>query len=247
VLTSTSWRQKLRTKIQSQGNENPHCRGVNPCGWHSFLSAICLGYIDFFTMSELSEKLGRAMISLATDFVGMEEIKSNAVWDDKATARWDKEKSEWLTAWMLKVKGWTFGAPYCVAFDGAIAAASLERLGISSKLFLSKWTAHVMTNVNMLRGLKLHSLNPTVGAIWLAQFNSTPSGHAGLVITAGSHTMTTVEANTIKQSSTNGSANAQRNGDGIWIRNFAIKGRGKLATRAFCSTEALLKLSRIDE
>jgi hypothetical protein len=195
-------------------------------------------------MSDLSDKLGTAMVRRSTDFVGLVETKSNAVWDNPATPQWEKDKSDWLRSWMRKVSGWTPGAPYCVAFDGAIAAACLEELGISSKPFLSKWTAHVMTNVNMLKKARLHSVSPSVGAVWLAQFGETSSGHAGIVAITGAR-ITTVEANTVAQAVPAGNANLQRAGDGIWIRSFPVGGRGKLLTRAFCSPDAILTLSNV--
>lgn len=198
-------------------------------------------------MSELSKRLGFLMIKRATDFVGLVEIKSNAVWDDPNTAAWDRDKSRWLTEWMSKVQGWTPGAPYCAAFDGAIAAACLEAMGFSSKHFLASWTAHVMTNVRLLRKLKYHSEIPTLGAIWLARFGDTDRGHAGIVATHGARSMTTVEGNTMKETSDAGDPNKQRAGDGIWIRGQAITGRGKLRTQCFCSTDAILTLAKVNQ
>ncbi len=186
------------------------------------------------------EKFATLMVKRATDFVGLVEVKDNAVWDDPRTPRWDKEKSQWLVHWMSKVKGWVPGAPYCVAFDGAIAAACLEEVGLPSKYFLAAWSAHVMTNVNMLKEGELLEENPRVGAIWLARLQGTHSGHAGIVTSSSSKFVTTVEGNTFPQPT---EASKDRNGNGIWIRTFQQRGRGRLVTQGFCTPKAILTIA----
>lgn len=197
---------------------------------------------DFFTMSDIIRLLATRIVDRATNFVGLSEVRQNAVWDDKNTPEWEKGKSDWLRKHMARVKGWEPGAPYCAAFDGAVVATVLDNLGIDSKPFLAKWTAHVMTNVRTLKGLKLHSEMPTIGSLWLARFGDTDKGHAGIVVARTKFAITTVEGNTMKQA---GEAERERQGDGIWIRQFPISGRGELRTQCFCSCDAILALSNV--
>ncbi len=193
-------------------------------------------------MSDLIRLIATKIVARATDFVGLSELQSNAIWDDKNTPAWERSKSDWLRRNMARIRGWEPGAPYCAAFDGAVVASVLEDVGINSKPFLAVWTAHVMTNVNMLKERKLHTELPTIGSLWLARFGQTSKGHAGVVVARTKFAVTTVEGNTMKQA---GEAERERQGDGIWIRQFPIVGRGELRTQCFCSVDAILAISNV--
>lgn len=185
--------------------------------------------------------LAEKIITLATDFVGFVERKSNAEFDDPKTVPWEKDKSDWLVAWMRRVPGWTPGAPYCAAFDGAIAAAALEMLGIHPALFLQRWTAHVMTNVRMLQKRRLLTQLALPGSLWLARHGSTDRGHAGVGINCIQGQLTTIEGNT--SAGPTADEEKQRQGDGIWLRTFAKSGRGQLLTQGFLPPPNLLFLA----
>lgn len=189
----------------------------------------------------LAEQLAHLLVKRSTDFVGLVETKSNAVWDNPITKASEKEQSDWLRKEMARFRGWELGAPYCVAFDGAIVADCLSKLNVKPDTFVAAWTAHVMTNVRMLKKRAMLSVYPQIGSVWLARFSGTDSGHAGIVCAITDRYITTIEANTVKPGV--GGDAAQRAGDGIWIRIFSQKGRGKLQTQGFCTCDALLRLA----
>lgn len=184
------------------------------------------------------EKFTKLVIKNANNFVGLVEKKSNAEWDDPNIAGWQREKSDTLNKYMKRVSGWSPGAPYCIAFANAIIVMSLEELGISSDQFLGFASAHVMTQVNRCKSKGILSSEPSEGSIWMARSGTTSSGHAGIVNQFKTLTITTVEGNTSAGSTA--SAKDQREGDGIWVRNFSKTGRGNLKTQGFLSLKNIL-------
>lgn len=172
-------------------------------------------------------------------FEGLIELKRNASWDDPAIEGWQKQLSDNLSEYMLKIKYWTLGQPYCAAFVGATVLMSLEQCNLPTEKFIKNWTAHVMTNVRYLKSNNILSITPSLGSIWLAKFGSTDSGHTGVVIDIKGDNLETIEGNTMSGPSKN--QQAQRNGDGIFRRKFHKSGRGTLKTQGFLSSENLLK------
>ena len=187
------------------------------------------------------QQLADRIIATATDFVGLVEREENSHWDDPRTPARDVDKDVWLRTWMGKISGWEPGAPYCVAFDGAVIAASLHQLGAPVEKFLSNWTAHVMTNVRHLRAMGLLSSSPSRGGVWLARHGDSDSGHAGIVVDVHGSMIVTIEGNT--SAGPTSDPEQQRQGDGIWMRTFPQTGRGDLVTQGFVSVESLLKIA----
>lgn len=190
------------------------------------------------------DEFARRLIAVATDFIGMEEVINNKVWNDPRTKGNDADKQVWLSTWMRKVQGWTPGAPYCAAFVGAVVAAVLYGYGYSMEQikarWLRHWTAHCMTNVRTLNAMKLLSAKPAVGALFLMRHGKTDSGHAGLValVTGSGLRMTTVEGNTTDSGAREGGGK----GDGIFFKEGSPGGRGSLATQGFLPPRSILKL-----
>lgn len=185
-----------------------------------------------------AEEFGRAIIALATDFVGLVETQQNARWDHPSTGWRDSDKEVWLRTWMRKVPGWTPGAPYCAAFAGAIPAAVLYAAGLSMNTlklgWFDGWTAHCVTNYNTFRDLGRISDSPKPGALWLARHGNTSRGHAGIVASMSGGVMTTIEGNTDDAGT--------REGDGIFLKTLPLRGRGKLRTLGFVNPEDILSL-----
>jgi len=187
------------------------------------------------------QQVADRIIATATDFVGLVERVENSHWDDPRTPYRDVDKDVWLRTWMEKISGWEPGAPYCVAFDGAVIAASLYQLGVPIEKFLGHWTAHVMTNARHMKALGLLSSSPSRGAVWLARHGASDSGHAGIVVDVHGNRIVTVEGNT--SAGPTADSQQQRQGDGIWIRTFPLGGRGDLVTQGFVNVESILKLA----
>ena len=181
------------------------------------------------------------IITTASNFVGLVEIEDNSHWDDPRTPMRDVDKDVWLRTWMEKISGWEPGAPYCVAFDGAVIAASLYQLGVPIEKFLANWTAHVMTNVRYLRALGLLSSSPTRGGVWLARHDDSDNGHAGIVVDVHGSTIVTIEGNT--SAGPTADPEQQRQGDGIWLRTFPQSGRGDLVTQGFVRVESIVTIA----
>lgn len=178
------------------------------------------------------------LIAVATDFVGLTETENNARWDDPRTAWKDTDKEVWLRTWMRKVDGWTPGAPYCAAFVGSVVAATLHGYGVPmakiETVWLGLWSAHCMTNVARLKARGILSTQPVPGALWLARHGSTQSGHAGLVTATNGRQMGTIEGNTNDAGG--------REGDGIFIKQLPVSGRGSLKTQGFLHPATILDL-----
>lgn len=190
-----------------------------------------------------------ALIATATNFVGLSEVKSNAVWDDLRTKEIEADKSAVLSSTMKELKGWTPGAAYCAAFSGAMILITMRNLGFSkeAEIFKPKWTAHVMTNVRAMQERPKEFLvsEPLRGSIWLARHGRTDTGHAGIVVSfnAGKYIMNTIEGNT----SAGGTADPelQRNGDGIYSRLRAFRKNGSLSTQGFVPVEAIMRMGGV--
>lgn len=175
----------------------------------------------------------------ADRFEGFIEIKNNSSWDDPEKKGIQKEMSDILTKYMLKIKNWDLGQPYCAASVGAFIIMAMEDCNLSTDKFESLWTAHVMTNVRYAKSKKILSITPSLGSVWLARFGSSDNGHTGIVINIRGDNLETIEGNTVSGPSVNNQA--QRSGNGIFRRRFYKGGRGSLKTQGFISAENILK------
>lgn len=185
-----------------------------------------------------AKEFAQKLIAVATDFVGLGEVVNNARWDDPRTPFKDVDKEVWLRTWMGKVDGWSPGAPYCAAFVGAVVAATLRGYGVPmdriESVWLKLWSAHCMTNVARLKSKGILSQQPVPGALWLARSGSSQRGHAGLVLTTNGRQMGTIEGNT------NDAGGSE--GDGIFVKQLPISGRGSLKTQGFLHPSTILDL-----
>jgi len=179
------------------------------------------------------------LIKRSEEFEGLVETKENAQWDNPQIVGWQKEQSLKITSYMKKIQGWTIGAPYCSAAVGAFVIMALEDCKLSPNKFIANWTAHVMTNVRLLKSKNILSITPSLGSIWLAKFGETDSGHTGIVLDIKGDMLVTIEGNTSAGETSN--AILQRSGDGIYRRKFSKNGRSTLHTQGFLSSENLLK------
>jgi hypothetical protein len=179
------------------------------------------------------------LIKRSQEFEGLVETVPNSKWDDPREAGWQKDKSQKISNYMNRVKGWSPGAPYCAAAVGAFVVMAMEDCKILPNKFLNNWTAHVMTNVRLLKSKNILSITPSLGSIWLAKYGHTDFGHTGVVLDIKGDTLITVEGNTSPGQTSDPSL--QRAGDGIYVRKFNKNGRGSLRTQGFLSSENLLK------
>lgn len=184
-------------------------------------------------------KLTNLILEKSNEFIGLVEKKSNAEWDDPTIAGWQKEKSDILVKYMKKIKGWSPGAPYCIAFANSIVVMALEEMNLPTQTFISFASAHVMTQVRNCKLKGILKEEPSLGSIWMAKSGNTDSGHAGIVTKATNLLMNTVEGNT--SAGPTASSQQQREGDGIWLRsNISKKGRGNLKTQGFLYPKDIL-------
>jgi hypothetical protein len=193
------------------------------------------------TVNEFSRRL----VVTASDFVGLEETKNNAAWDDLDTAASEKAKSDLLVATMKRIDGWSPGAPYCAAFDGAAVVLTSERSGIDPQPFLDVWTAHCMSNVRRFTKLGLLvTKQPVAVSLMLMQHGDSDSGHAGISTRIdGSYPnrmLINIEGNTMP-----GVDGDQRQGDGIYLRGRNVWTNGKLKTRGWLPVSAILQILKV--
>lgn len=160
-----------------------------------------------------SSVVGARAIVAASRYVGLTEVRSNAVWDLPATDGPDPVAEE-LRAEMLRT-GWRLGWPYCMAFCEVVWRAAYQgrkELDVIKPMLtagcLASWR-------NALR-LGWTSNVPQIGAIGIMRKGDTEHGHAFLVRAVQNDTLFTVEGNT----STTGALNveADRNGDGVYAK-----------------------------
>lgn len=186
------------------------------------------------------EQLATALISTATDFVGLVETRQNRAWDDPRTKIIETEKSDRLSKAMSEF-GWDPGEPYCAAFDGAVVAITATRCGLRYAEFRRIWTPHCMTNVRKLKALGLLDAQPSPGSLMLMRHGTTDSGHAGLCCHIEglfpNRMLITIEGNTMP-----GIGGDQRQGDGIYQRVRNVFTNGSLKTQGWLSAKNLLSL-----
>ncbi len=180
-----------------------------------------------------STTFAHRLMDVATTFCGLYETESNAAFQDAA-------RSARLLKAMKRVPWWSPGAAYCAAFDGACVILTCEGLNLDPKGFLEVWTAHCMTNVRKMRELGLLSDAPVPGSLWLARHGSSDSGHAGITLDSKNGIISNIEGNT--SAGATASAEAQRNGDGIYARMRNAMVNGSLRTQGWVHPEAILSL-----
>lgn len=175
------------------------------------------------------------ILDLATYFVGLYEVESNARFNDE-------ERGKILIKYMEK-SGWSTGQPYCAAFCGAVVWLAAERTLAAPRLdrFKKIWTAHCMTNVNTLRRLEALSQEPSDCSLMLMRHGRTSNGHAAILLRVDGkfpyRTLATAEGNTMPDI-----GGDQRQGDGCYLRIRNVRKNGLLNTQGFLSAETLYNI-----
>lgn len=187
------------------------------------------------------ERLGAQIIREAGRFVGLREVKSNAVWDDPTTHGPDAVLSEVLSK-MMRPSPWEPGWAYCAAFAEGVVVTALRNIGYMPdeiSRFAKVMSPHCITAARNFRerGLLMNEAAP--GSIWLAQHKGTSNGHAGIVTACRGNSLATIEANTSLDAS---DPRTDREGDWITTRLFHWRGRNALQTLGFVTPKAILKL-----
>ncbi|MGQ0647413.1 MAG: CHAP domain-containing protein [Gemmatimonadaceae bacterium] len=153
------------------------------------------------------------IIRVASHFLNLKETTNNAAWDDPDTAGQDAAGLELRQ--LLESVGWQVGWPYCMAFCKAVYMQTYKNLGAPPdvlRLIAQRFTSSVMlTHKNC--GRFAQNKVPTAGAIFFMQKGDSGNGHAGLVVTPGQASFSTIEGNT---SPSPASAQADREGDGVY-------------------------------
>lgn len=168
-------------------------------------------------MTSYSPTVGAAIVRAASRFVGLTEVRSNAVWDKLDTPAHDVLADE-FKAELLRV-GWQTGWPYCAAFcevawklgyQGRPELANVRAMLTPS--CLSSWKNAVNAGWN--------SQEPRLGSIGIMRKGATDLGHAFIVRgMIDRETIATIEANT---SPMPGSLNADREGDGVYCKTRSL-------------------------
>lgn len=187
------------------------------------------------------EKLAMHIIREAAQFVGLREVKPNAVWDDPATHGPDALLSAKLSD-LMRPSPWLPGWAYCAAFCEGVVKSALEKTGHSQaevKRFTSVMSPHCVTAALGFKAIGLLDDVPCPGAIWLARHRGTSNGHAGIVTAVRGVSLSTIEANTSLDAT---NPEKDREGDWITTRLFHARGRGSLETMGFVTPANILKL-----
>lgn len=190
-------------------------------------------------MNDSAAKLAATIITVASRYVGLREVKPNKEWDNPTTPGADAALNLELRA-LMQPSPWEDGWAYCAAFcEGVVARALLdEGLPECARKWRRLFTPGVLRSYQAFREIGCISAVPVPGATWLAQHGHTQAGHAGLVKLVGTMTMTTIEANT-----SHGEHGAKdREGDWITTRMFSPGGRGDLRTLGFIHPATILSL-----
>lgn len=158
------------------------------------------------TFSQLDA--GLAILRVASQFIDMHEISSNAQWSRPVDSK--------LLLELMQKTGWQKGWPYCAAFVEACYGTACQQFDVPEieKIVRAKFTPSVMQTYNNVKQF-VHTNTPKPGSVFFMQKGASALGHAGLVILAGEKTMCTVEGNT---SPGVVDANADREGDGVYMK-----------------------------
>lgn len=180
--------------------------------------------------------LNQVIIDVADQYIGLSEVKSNAIWDKASTKEKDTEINNKLIKKMTEAR-WQEGWAYCAAYVEAVWREAYLLYGISkdSKVFSeisSLLTPSVMLSFNNFNAIGKISKIPEKGAIFFMQSGSSGNGHAGIVESFDGKFIYTREANT---SANAGTIEADRNGDGIYSkkRTYSLIKSNRLWIRGF--------------
>lgn len=158
---------------------------------------------------------GWAIVEALEPFVDLVEVRSNRAWDNPALTR------ELLDG--MRADGWQDGWPYCMALQEFAVKRAYRQLGASQDvidLIAAKFTPHVLTTWRNL-GRFATSKDPQRGALGFMRKGLTDSGHAVAVLLRGQRNVITIEGNTTD--AMGGSAELQRNGDGIYSKGRRLR------------------------
>lgn len=159
-----------------------------------------------------STDIGAKVIIQAARFVGLTEVRSNAVWDDLSTEGHDVLADE-LQAELLRV-GWQRGWPYCAAFCEVAWRRAYQGRPELAKVKQMLTPGCLQTWENGVHE-RWNSQEPQVGAIGIMRNGDSPRGHAFIVRAVKGTTLYTIEANT---SPAPGTVEADREGDGVYAK-----------------------------
>lgn len=190
------------------------------------------------------ERFGEMIIREASRFVGLREVKPNAMWDNPSTPHPDTALVQELRNLMIPTpwkEGWAYCAAFCEAVFRKVLISQVGATPAEAAKFLSVMGPGVRVSFNAFKALKLTSATPVPGAIWFARHGDTPQGHAGIVtsVSLAAQQMSTIEANTSLDSK---DSRKDREGDWITTRTFMAHGRADLKTLGFLTPAAILKL-----
>lgn len=165
------------------------------------------------SMPIYSPDIGKRAVIASARFLGLTELRSNAVWDNPSTPGHDDIADE-LRAELLRV-GWQTGWAYCAAFCEAVWRMAYQgRKELDAiKAMLTPGCLVSWRNA-LQRGWT--STVPAIGAIGVMRKGDTQFGHAFIVRGVRDKTLLTIEANTSVSGALN--VEADRNGDGIYAK-----------------------------
>ena len=153
------------------------------------------------------------IISVANQYVGLHEVKSNAQWYSPKISN-SSDLSDCLVDGMDHC-GWEAGWPYCIAFVYAVYREAFQGDPRWDELN-KKFTPSVLLTYKNFKSY--FTKEPVPGSIFIMQKAQGGTGHAGIVAGPVNHStliFPTIEGNT---SPAPASAEADRNGDGIYTK-----------------------------
>jgi len=163
-------------------------------------------------------KESNKIIEVAERFLGLYEVKSNAIWDDPSTAGEDPQAKILLE--LMIESGWQPGYAYCCSLTEAVwrqAYYELDAPQDTIDKITTNLTPSVMKSFNNWKKEELISTIPTSGSIFFMQKGFTGFGHAGIVVKSSDDgkKISTIEGNTSPDPA---SVEADREGDGVFRR-----------------------------
>ena len=172
--------------------------------------------------------IGAQIIKTAMEFINLYETKSNAAWANVADSSTPPEEGKEIHDAMLKT-GWRDGLPYCMAFAETVWRLAYQEMGAPDAVinqFTKLLCPSVMTSYNAIK--LAATKKPIPGSLFFMQSGGAATGHAGIVVSADSKSIATIEGNTSPGHAA--STEADRNGDGIYKKvrtlDFTVKSKG---------------------
>lgn len=158
----------------------------------------------------ISSTVGARAVLRAAQFVGLSEIRSNAVWDKISTSERDAIADEFKGE-LLRV-GWQSGWPYCMAFCEVVYKYAYQGRPELPKV-RSMLTPGCLLSWQRAAAEGWTTLSPSIGSIGIMKKGSSAQGHAFIVTAVDGSKLYTVEANTWPGAVT---PEQDRNGDGVY-------------------------------